>query len=155
MTSGEHEIRKALPAVLPVDRSTLSISRIEDQVAAQGVSVSRRTLQRHLAAPEAEGVVVREGRSGSVSYRLAAPDLPLGEAGIALSGAGREVLDLVSMPVIVKRPVTYNQGFLDGYAPNETFYLPESLRTQLHDMGRTGAADRPAGTHTCVTLLAD
>lgn len=48
---------------------------------------------------------------------------------------------------MVRRPVTCNRAFLDDDAPNTTFHLPEVLRGQLHDMGRTGDSTRPAGTH--------
>jgi hypothetical protein len=46
-----------------------------------------------------------------------------------------------------RRPVGYQREFLDAYQPGETFYLSESLRTQLHDMGRTAPSERPAGTY--------
>jgi Fic family protein len=147
MTSRDQDIRTTLLAILPADRSTLSINRIANMVADLGVSVSRRTLQRHLGALKQEGRVVREGKSVSVSYRLSAPVQSTDETWIIFSTAAREVQFLVSQPAIAKRPVTYNQDFLDGYIPNDTHYLPEPMRTQLHDMGRTGATDRPAGTH--------
>ena len=67
-----------------------------------------------------------------------------------LSEPGRAVLELVSQPAMARRPVTCNQAFLDDDAPNTTFYLPDALRAQLHDMGRTGDSARPAGTH-CAT----
>jgi len=136
MTGPDEDIREAILAVLPVDLTAVSLTRIEMRLTAQGVSASRRTLQRHLGALEREERVVREGRSVAITYRLAQP-LVADATGIVLSEAGRAILDLVSKPVIAKRPVTYHQEFLDGYQPNETFYLSESTRSQLQDMGRT------------------
>ena len=141
-----HDLRDALLALLPADQMAVSLGWVEEQLSSQGVSVSRRTLQRHLGALEREGQVVREGRSVAITYRLARP-LVAEAAGIILSESGRAVLNLVSQPIIAKRPVTYNQAFLDAYEPNQTFYLSESTRSQLHDMGRTGDSTRPAGTH--------
>jgi len=46
-----------------------------------------------------------------------------------------------------RRPVGYQREFLDTYQPGTTFYLPEPLRRQLHEMGRTSAHERPAGTY--------
>ena len=146
MGNPEHDIRKALLAALPADASATTISQIVERIAAQSVSVSRRTLQRYLGLLEANGLITKDGRSVAVTYRLAPAASP-DQVGITLSPAGREVMNLVSLPVIAKRPVTYNQDFLDQYRPNETFYLSVSLRSQLHDMGRTGTPDRPAGTH--------
>ena len=36
--------------------------------------------------------------------------------------------------------------FLEQYRPNETAYLPQGLRTQLHNLGRSPAEQTPAGT---------
>jgi len=146
MTAGK-DIRKALLDVLPVDLSPLSINQIMDRLAEQSSPVNRRTLQRHLGALEAEGRILKQGRSVAITYRLTEPAVVADAAGITLSPAGRTVLDLVSQPVIAKRPVTYDQDFLESYIPNQTFYLPQDLRSQLHDMGRTGDSTRPAGTH--------
>ncbi|MDR5655434.1 Fic family protein [Ruixingdingia sedimenti] len=147
MAVSDHNIRTALLAALPGDLTPMPIGRIEELVAGQGLTVSRRTLQRHLGLLEAEGRIIRAGRSVAVTYRLAEFATRPDTMGIVLSPAGREVLGLVAQPVIARRPVTYNQDFLDIYSPNQTFYLPEALRSQLHDMGRTGADNRPAGTH--------
>jgi Fic family protein len=46
-----------------------------------------------------------------------------------------------------RRPVGYQREFLEAYQPGQTFYLSASLRSQLHDMGRTSATERPAGTY--------
>ncbi len=147
MRNADHDIQKALLAALPANLSVTSINQIEQRLTAQGVTVSRRTLQRHLGLLEATGHIIKQGRSVAVTYRLAEPKMSVETAGIALSPAGREVLNLVTQAVIAKRPVTYNQEFLERYIPSTTHYLPESLRTQLQDMGRTGTTERPAGTH--------
>ncbi|KPP98817.1 MAG: hypothetical protein HLUCCA12_17900 [Rhodobacteraceae bacterium HLUCCA12] len=146
MTRKDQGLRDELLALLPADLSAVSLTWIEERLSARGVSASRRTLQRHLGALESAGRVVREGRSVAITYRLAQP-AAADATGLVLSEAGRAVLNLVLQPVIAKRPVTYSQDFLDGYIPNQTFYLPETMRSQLHDMGRTGDSTRPAGTH--------
>lgn len=46
-----------------------------------------------------------------------------------------------------RRPVGYQARFLEAYQPGASFYLPESLRSQLHEMGRTSADQRPADTY--------
>jgi len=48
--------------------------------------------------------------------------------------------------------VGYQRDFLDAYRPNETWYLSESLRRQLHKMGRTADVDAPAGTYSRAIL---
>lgn len=39
-----------------------------------------------------------------------------------------------------RKPVGYQRSFLEDYAPGVTFYLSESLRAQLHEIGRTPAS---------------
>ena len=46
----------------------------------------------------------------------------------------------------------YQRDFLDAYQPNVSGYLSESLRCQLHNMGRTAQADEPAGTYSRAIL---
>ena len=147
MRRRDQDIREAILAALPGDLTAVPLSRIEARLQAEGVSASRRTLQRHLAVLEREGRVFREGRSVAITYRRADTASAAGDSGIILSEEGRAVLDLISRPAMARRPVTYNQAFLDDYEPNTTFYLPEPLRSQMHDMGRTGDSARPAGTH--------
>jgi Fic family protein len=43
--------------------------------------------------------------------------------------------------------VGYQRPFLEEYEPGVTFYLSKSLREQLHEIGRTPAVKRPAGTY--------
>lgn len=145
--TAEKGIRKAVLDALAVGPGSSSINQIMERLTRQDVPVNRRTVQRQLSALAAEGRILKSGRSVAVTYRLAEPAVVEETARIAFSDAGRLVLDLVLQPAISKRPVTYNQDFLDGYIPNETFYLSENLRRQLHDMGRTGDSTRPAGTH--------
>ncbi len=42
--------------------------------------------------------------------------------------------------------MSYDLKFLEAYRPNETFYLPEALRAQLHSLGRSPAEQSAAGT---------
>jgi len=43
--------------------------------------------------------------------------------------------------------VGYQRAFLEGYVPNQTAYLPDVLKTHLHQLGRTPDSTRPAGTY--------
>lgn len=120
--------------------------------------ISRRSLQRRLASLIEEGVIVGEGITRGVRYRIIVPifgtsnesisfsEHSVGEVYISISPESSEIKDYVRQPRQQRRPVSYNQSFLEEYRPNETAYLPESLRTQLHSLGRSPATDRPAGT---------
>jgi hypothetical protein len=120
--------------------------------------IPRRTLQRRIAAlvDRKRLEVIGEGRS--TRYRLAPitgagnlaaqPAVIKGEAEVyvPISPASEEIKAYVRQPIQGRRPVGYDMAFLESYVPNETAYLPEDLRRQLHAIGRSPAADDRAGT---------
>ena len=63
-----------------------------------------------------------------------------------MSLAGAQVRAYVTQPRHLRKPMAYRQSFLEQYQPNQTAYLPLDLREQLHTMGRSPAAQTPAGT---------
>jgi len=65
---------------------------------------------------------------------------------VPTSPEGEHVRAYVSQPIQQRRPVSYTVEFLEQYHPNQTHYLPDALRAQLHTMGRSSAAQAPAGT---------
>ena len=46
-----------------------------------------------------------------------------------------------------RTPVSYRPEFLDAYVPGKTWYLPESDRQRLMEVGRPQGGDLPAGTY--------
>lgn len=57
------------------------------------------------------------------------------------------IRDRVRQALMHRRPVGYQREFLEAYEPGVTWYLPDSTRAQLHEMGRTSVNERPAGTY--------
>jgi hypothetical protein len=66
---------------------------------------------------------------------------------VPLSVEGASIRARVRRPLMQRRPVGYQREFLEIYQPGSNFYLPEPLRRQLHELGRTSANERPAGTY--------
>jgi hypothetical protein len=123
-----------------------------------GLDLSHRTLQRRLAQLVAEGRLVTEGEGRALRYRVAPiiaerhgllPSLTAGAQGeiyVPVSPEGAEIKGYIRQPRQMRTPVGYNLKFLEAYHPNETFYLPKSLREQLRRIGTTPETERPAGT---------
>ncbi len=166
---------KQLPEnLLALVRAELAALRdggtIEELAARLSGRVSRRSLQRRLAAWADAGQIRPEGIKRGRRYFLAvqepeqkffneADDLSGGQATenlwssspvvddhLPLSTAGREVLGLIRRPIFDRPSVGYRRGFLDDYVPNDTMYLPRSAVSHLHEMGRPPQGGRPAGT---------
>lgn len=120
---------------------------------------NRRTLQRWLTDLIAQGRIHRQGQGRAVKYHLnrtesaaaqivANPETSAwADTQIPLSPAGREIERLVHQPIVLRRPVGYNQAFLDDYRPNETCYLTQDIRDDLLSHGKTVHSNVPAGTY--------
>ncbi|HEY8906309.1 MAG TPA: Fic family protein [Rhodoferax sp.] len=126
---------------------------------ALGGSLQRRTLQRRLALLVAQQRIQTQGESRAMRYVV--PQVNLGtavlqapspglqftaEAYVPTSPEGEEIKAYVRQPRHLRQPVSYKLGFLEQYHPNQTAYLPQSLRDQLHALGRSPAEQTPAGT---------
>lgn len=130
------------------------------ELLARHPGLARRTVQRWLNQWVGEGLVSASGEARARRYRASAQlatsgavalmkDFPLH---IPLSADSRDILAYVDQPLPARRPVGYQRDFLDAYQPNVSGYLPESLRRQLHNMGKTTLADEPAGTYSRAIL---
>lgn len=114
--------------------------------------VARRTLQRHMARLVEDEKLIPVGRARARVYRLAVPEDGGPSAGqtepaIPLSLEGLEIREVVRRSIEHRTPVGYARGFLNGYVPNRTAYLPEPLRQKLHRTGRAPVIDGHAGTY--------
>lgn len=124
-----------------------------------GANLPRRTLQRRLATLIEQKRIQTEGEGRALKYRLA-PNIVVCtgvsaqvqsskgviEIYLPTSPEGEEIKTYVRQPRQQRRPVSYKIEFLEQYHPNQTAYLPESLRAQLHNLGRSPAEQTPAGT---------
>lgn len=64
-----------------------------------------------------------------------------------LSEPGADIQEYVHRPPESREPVGYNREFLYSYRPNDTFYLSETERAHLHEVGRPEMEAQPAGTY--------
>ena len=133
---------------------------IEDIAGALPITLPHRTLQRRLASLVADQRLIAEGRGRASRYRLPAIAVEMhsalrapqgeayGETYIPISSKAMDIKAAVREPIQRRRPVGYNRTFLDGYRPNETFYLPAEIRQRLFELGRSPDGDQlAAGTY--------
>jgi hypothetical protein len=135
-----------------------------DALCAAFPQVPRRTLQRHMATLVKAQSVVLEGRGRGANYwvpgarvktaafvfappvaREPGADYPT-DTYVPTSPEGEAIKAYVRQPRHLRKPVSYQQAFLEAYIPNVTAYLPPELRVQLHTLGQSPAAHTPAGT---------
>src|SRR5450830_1339056 len=119
---------------------------IDALLQAIGDNMPRRTLQRRLALLIEQGRVQTSGESRALRY-LRTPrivEASAQEQANAKDQASSEAY--VRQSRQLRSPVGYKLIFLEQYHPNQTAYLPQSLRDQLHVLGRSPADQTPAGT---------
>jgi Fic/DOC family len=137
-----------------------TVDEIEAQAA---LPISRRTLQRRLAALVDAGRIKPEGQTRSLRYRLAVGVTPVPVAQptaaakqrdmfVPLSKAGSALLREVTKPLQLRKPSAYDRDFLESYQPNRTFYLSEPERARLRAIGTPTQAAQPAGTYAQAIL---
>ena len=120
----------------------------------------RRTLQYHLKSlVEAKRLLMKGSgrwtrydvpRDISLEVRVTA-GVPTVRARLEvpplLSEPAAEIQEYVHLPPESREPVGYNREFLYSYRPNNTFYLSETERAHLHEVGRPEMETQPAGTY--------
>jgi len=121
-------------------------------------STSKRTLQRRLAALVSQKRIATFGAGRTLKYLIPDTIAPLNdlandvncemaaEVYVPLSAEGQDIKNYVKKPRHQRRPVSYKTEFLEQYHPNQTYYLPTTIRDQLHSLGRSPAENTPAGT---------
>jgi Fic family protein len=120
-------------------------------------AVARRSAQRLVSQMIDEDLVIARGagrarRYYAVGTALAVPEKDAFPVFIPLSADSKDILAYIDQPPEVRKPVGYQREFLDSYQPNKTWYLSESLRRQLHGIGRTPQTEAPAGTYSRAIL---
>lgn len=166
-TSYQNEINEQLNVILQAMQAFPNGASSEEIVAAIGLKIELRTLQRRLEKLVQSGDLKLSGAKRTAKYQLAVagPVVTTNEkpknifGDIVLSEGSREILDALAIP-FKKRPyVGYNRAFVDNYRPNIDFYLTNSERDQLaKETVTTSGLDQAAGTyakHILQRLLVD
>jgi Fic family protein len=119
----------------------------------------RRTLQYRLKSLVDDKRLAMEGEGRWARYRLPrvitaeiiesarAEATVEAELALPLSEEGMEIQAYVRKAPEARKPVGYDRAFLDSYRPGQTFYLNESQRAHLREVGTPKIAAQPAGTY--------
>ncbi|MGX5174853.1 Fic family protein [Aliikangiella sp. IMCC44653] len=127
----------------------------------QHPNIARRTAQRQIAKFIDEGLVIAHGEARARRYfGVESPNDVSAQtnnsdvftAFIPVSADSQDILNYINLPLEARKPVGYQLDFLNSYQPNKTWYLAESLRRQLHKMGKTTDSQEPAGTYSRAIL---
>jgi len=151
-----------IESIVAAHPTGIGISGIEALLAQRhGEQPNRRKLQRRLQKLVFAKRLSVLGETSLRVYKITADmqvvpkveglslfgDVHDSELYVSLSAEGSLVRDQIRMPLMHRSPVGYQREFLEVYQPGQTFYLSESLRRQLHEMGRMAGNEPPAATY--------
>ncbi|MDO8314904.1 MAG: Fic family protein [Rugosibacter sp.] len=145
--------------LIPIERQIaafpqgVGMAELEAALAASGVVIHRRSLQRRLKLLIDNGRIVADGAlKGRVYHPIGRiGSLATGHATVAaaslipLSVAGSDIRHAMARPIQSREPVGYQREFLLAY-PHAGPYLDQATRDHLHRIGRAQQDDLPAGT---------
>jgi hypothetical protein len=125
----------------------LGIAELEAALAASGIVIQRRSLQRRLMLLVENGRIGATGALKGRVYRPITTERTANEdtSPIPLSALGSEVRHAVVRPIQNREPVGYQREFLLAYT-HATPYLDQVTRDHLHRIGHAHQGDLPAGT---------
>ncbi|MBV1878709.1 MAG: Fic family protein [Pseudomonadales bacterium] len=127
-------------------------------------TVNSKTLQRRLASLVNAGRILKKGDKKATRY------YPLQTSSETSKGQERDktyeifsqksqnVLIFLDIPHHARERLSYKRAFLEEYVPNETTYVPKTLRAKLFQQGKRFDQQLAAGTYArqiCQRLLID
>ncbi|NGX48774.1 MAG: hypothetical protein K940chlam5_00364 [Candidatus Anoxychlamydiales bacterium] len=114
-------------------------------------SLSSRTLQRYLKILVEQKSLSSEGKARARKYKLTSEVVTKEKQSkgsiLILFKEAQKIQLKVTKSIRKRARVNYHQKFLESYKPNTTFYLSESLRKKLFEMGKHPDGNYPAGTY--------
>ncbi len=113
-----------------------------------GKEYNERTVRRWLQEMIQDGLIEKQGEKRGTQYQLAQGgkknSLPTHSC---FGTKSRTILASIKRPIYERTPVTYIDNWFEVYEPNQSFYIPQKERDQLHKAGIRSKGKDPAGTY--------
>ena len=138
---------KKLTLLYQLNQESEPIS-IKDLLDKLGEGYAERSIRRWLLESVEEGIVKKLGHMRGIKFQ-AIRSLNLQKADISSCFGSESIaaIKLVRRPIFERTPTAYADEWFDAYQPNSTFYIPSTVRDQLHIAGKRLKREDPAGTY--------
>lgn len=112
-----------------------------------GKEYTERSLRRWLTDMIKEGIVEKIGHKRATKYRVIQHTNQNNSTHGCFSSRSIKIIDKIRRPIYERMPVSYDESWINSYSPNQTFYIPSKLRSQLLKAGKRSQNQDPAGTY--------
>lgn len=113
-----------------------------------GSDFKERSVRRWLNEMAQDGLVRKTGEKRSTKYQIIGRfSTNIEEMVNCFSVNSMEAIEYVQLPIYERKPIAYNDEWLESYIPNKSFYLTEEVRKELHQAGKRRNNHDPAGTY--------
>ncbi len=143
--SERQEQARLLTALEKHAQQALGLAEIRERFAPD---VNPRTLRRWLTNWITLGLIEKLGDKKNAQYRYIQPHTSqVQNVALTFSAESQRAIAAIKAPLYQRPPVSYQTNWLVDYIPNQTYYLPESIRKKLHTAGKREQNHDPAGTY--------
>ncbi len=147
---------------LSQEREPISLKKLMIKL---GGGYAERSVRRWMAAMVKEGLIERFGNKRATRYKWIPPTVwpitsselffaeskeliqPRTQVNQCFGSESKKIIERVRRPLYERRPVSYADHWVDAYQPNESFYIPLEVRSQLYTAGKRSKRQEPAGTY--------
>ena len=127
------------------ETEALSLNELLEKL---GKEAANRSVRRWLSDMVKTGLVKKLGSKRGTKYRvMEQANRYNGTVSSCFGPESEKIVKRVRSPIYEREPVSYVEDWLNSYQPNMTFYIPPSLRAQLHQAGKRSHLEDPAGTY--------
>jgi hypothetical protein len=143
---------KTVPHILNALKRYPDGASIDEIIKTLDLNIEKRSLQRRLLKLKKQGDIIVTGKARAVRYHLPtqtetqATSVSLTDL-IPLTASSKQLLKDLAQPIQRRKPVGYQQEFLESYRPNIDSYLSQEEMQLLAEFGNTAKLDQPAGTY--------
>ncbi|MDP1614423.1 MAG: Fic family protein [Methylococcales bacterium] len=111
-----------------------------------GSDFKERSVRRWLAEMVKEGLVEKIGHRRATTYKVT-QTIEHQSPSYCFSAKSLPAVALIRRPIYERPPVAYSDEWFHAYEPNQTYYIPEQIRTQLYLAGKRSQEKEPEGTY--------
>ncbi len=112
-------------------------------------SYPERTVRRWLSELSDQKIIHKTGSKKGTRYQIRNNQFESVKTSFQqyLSTSAIMAVEYVEQPVFNRKPVTYNDDWINNYIPNQTYYLSETIRSEFATLGKSNLANDCAGTY--------